>query len=93
MLDEETQAPPHEINPVSHVKVHALSTHAGCALVTVVEQALPHVLQLFVSLAVSTHFALHSVSPLPQPESGLDREEVQALPLPASLPGGQSPLL
>jgi hypothetical protein len=45
MLEDETQAPPHETYPLSHLKVHVLSTHAGCALVTFVEHALPHVLQ------------------------------------------------
>jgi hypothetical protein len=45
-----------------HVKVHTLLLQTGSALATVVVHALPHVLQLFVSLAVSTHEPLQTVS-------------------------------
>ena len=37
---------------------HALLTHAGCALATIVEHALSHVLQLIGSLVRSTQLLL-----------------------------------
>ena len=48
-----THAPPHSVNPLAHVKVQALLTHAAVALATLVVQVCPHVLQLFGSLVVS----------------------------------------
>jgi hypothetical protein len=49
-----TQAPLQRENPPLQANVHALPTHAGCALATVVVQAFPHALQLLTSFVVST---------------------------------------
>jgi hypothetical protein len=43
---------------------HALLTHTGCALVTVVVHALPHVSQLIGSLVRSTQLLLQLVGAL-----------------------------
>jgi hypothetical protein len=49
---------------------HALFAHVGVACETVVVHVLPHVLQLFGSVAVSTHVEPHSVGVLAgQPET------------------------
>jgi hypothetical protein len=56
-----TQAPLHIVYPALHAVVQALLTQTACALATLVLHAVPHVLQLFVSLVVSTHEPLHSM--------------------------------
>jgi hypothetical protein len=56
-----THAPLHRVNPLSHAKPHALLTHVAAALATLVEQALPQLLQLLTSLVVSTQLPLHVV--------------------------------
>jgi hypothetical protein len=53
-----------------HVKVHALCTHAGPALATLVVHVWPQVLQLAPSLVVSTQLPLQSIgAALGQPET------------------------
>jgi len=37
-----TQAPPQDVYPVLHAKVHALAAHPGPAFATLVEQVLAH---------------------------------------------------
>jgi hypothetical protein len=49
-VEKNTHAPLQRLYPLAHAKVHALLTHAGAALATSVEHALPHVLQLLASL-------------------------------------------
>jgi hypothetical protein len=62
--------------------VHALLTHAGWALATLVEQAFPHVLQLLTLLVVSTHVLPQSVGVDPgQPETQVDPEQTGVPPL------------
>jgi len=57
--------------PTLHVNVQALLTHLGCALATLVEQALPQMLQLLGSLVVSTQLRPHSVG---EPDGQLDEQ-------------------
>jgi hypothetical protein len=56
-----TQVSPHWVKPGLHWNVHALLTQVGDALATLVEQALPHVMQFSSSLVRSTQLELHTV--------------------------------
>jgi hypothetical protein len=61
-----TQEPLQRVNAAPHSKVHALLTHTGVALARLVEQALPHAMQLSGSLVRSTQDPLHGVEPAGQ---------------------------
>jgi hypothetical protein len=56
-----THAPAQRVKPLLHVNVHALETHTGDALATVVAQAAPQVLQSLALLVRSTHVVPQSV--------------------------------
>jgi hypothetical protein len=56
-----THAPLHRVNPLLHVKVHLLATHAGAALAMLVVHAFPQRLQWSTSLAKSTQEAPQSI--------------------------------
>jgi hypothetical protein len=55
------QAPLQSTKPLPHTNVHALPTHAACALAMPVVHALPHAAQSLVLLVVSTHVPEHTV--------------------------------
>jgi hypothetical protein len=58
----------HPVKPPLHVKLHRLLTQLGCELATVLGQALPHPLQSFALLVVSTQVPPHRVGvPVGQP--------------------------
>jgi hypothetical protein len=56
-----THPPPHTLYPLLQLNVHPLFTHAGCACVTVVAQAAPHIPQSFALFVGSTQVPLHNV--------------------------------
>ncbi len=80
-----THAPLQSVNPLLHVKVQALSTHAAVALAMLVEHAVPHVPQSLKLLVVSTHAPLQSVGVgAEQPDTHVEFEHTGVPPLHAN---------
>jgi len=86
LLVKSTHAPLQRLYPLSHAKVHALLTHAGAALATLVVHAWPHVLQLLASLVVLVQVPLQIVG------SADVQPEAHAYELPDATHAGVFPL-
>jgi hypothetical protein len=80
-LVKSTQAPLQRVNPLLHVKLHALSTQSAVAFAMLVEHTVVHVPQWLTLLVVSKHAPLQSVGVVPgQPETHMEFEHTGVPP-------------